>query len=159
MAERPAIVSCVFYKDPIAAMRWLEKAFGFETTTLLTDADGKVGHAEMSFLDTPVGIGGEWAGPPLGAARMTAPANLGGAGTQFLRIELPEGLDEHCARARTAGARITAEPEDQFYGARTYRAMDPEGHIWNFSQAVRVVSGEEMEAASGLKIRTSLEEV
>jgi uncharacterized glyoxalase superfamily protein PhnB len=159
MAERPAIVSCVFYKDPIAAMHWLEKAFGFETTTLLTDADGNVGHAEMSFLDAPVGIGGEWAGPQLGGARMAAPANLGGAGTQFLRIELPEGLDDHCARARAAGARITAEPEDQFYGARTYRAMDPEGHIWNFSQTVRVVSGEAMEAASGLKIRTSLEEV
>ncbi len=25
MAERPAIVPCVFYEDPIAAMRWLER--------------------------------------------------------------------------------------------------------------------------------------
>jgi uncharacterized glyoxalase superfamily protein PhnB len=159
MAERPALVSCVFYKDPIAAMKWLEKAFGFETTTLLTDAEGNVGHAEMSFLDAPVSIGGEWAGPQLGGAKMRSPASLGGAGSQFIRIELPRDLDAHCERARAAGARITAEPEDQFYGARTYRAMDPEGHIWNFSQAVRVVSGEEMEAASGLKIRTSLEGV
>jgi uncharacterized glyoxalase superfamily protein PhnB len=160
MAERPAIVSCVFYKDPIAAMKWLEAAFGFETTTLLTDADGNVGHAEMSFLDAPIGIAGEWGGGTmLGGAQMKSPANLGGAGSQFIRVELPEGLDDHCARARAAGARITAEPADQFYGARTYRAMDPEGHIWNFSQTVRVVSGEEMEAASGLKVRTSLEEV
>jgi uncharacterized glyoxalase superfamily protein PhnB len=164
MAERPAIVSCVFYKDPIAAMHWLEEAFGFETTTLLTDAEGKVGHAEMSFLDAPIGIAGEWDGQwgdvsMLGGARMKSPANLDGCGTQFIRIELPKDLDAHCARARAAGARITGEPEDQFYGARTYRAMDPEGHIWNFSQTVRVVSGEEMEAASGLKIRTSLEGV
>ena len=164
MAERPAIVSCVFYKDPIAAMKWLETAFGFETTTLVTDPEGKVGHAEMSFLDAPIGIAGEWDGEwggatMLGGARMKSPANLGGAGSQFIRIELPKDLDAHCARARAAGARITTEPEDQFYGARTYRAMDPEGHIWNFSQTVRVVSGEEMEAASGLKIRTSLEGV
>ena len=103
MAERPAIVSCVFYKDPIAAMKWLEAAFGFETTTLLTDADGNVGHAEMSFLGAPVAIGGEWAGPQLGGAQMKAPASLGGAGTQFIRIELPEGLDGHCDRARAAG--------------------------------------------------------
>jgi uncharacterized glyoxalase superfamily protein PhnB len=159
MAERPAIVSCVFYKDPIAAMKWLEGAFGFETTTLLTDADGNVGHAEMTFREAPVSIGGEWAAPQLGGAQMKSPANLGGAGTQFIRIELDKDLDAHCAQARAAGARITAEPEDQFYGARTYRAMDPEGHIWNFSQTVRVVSGEEMESASGLKMRTSLEGV
>jgi len=55
MADRPALVACVFYQDPIAAMKWLEKAFGFETTILLTDADGRVGHAEMEFRGVPVG--------------------------------------------------------------------------------------------------------
>jgi len=156
MPARPAVVPCVFYKDPIAAMRWLEAAFGFETTMLLTDAEGNVGHAEMDYLGSPVSVGGEWSGPQLGGAAMKSPASLGGVGTQFLRIGLPEGLDAHCERARSAGARITDEPADQFYGARAYRAMDPEGHIWNFSQEVRVVSSEDMEKASGLKISTSL---
>jgi uncharacterized glyoxalase superfamily protein PhnB len=156
MAERPAIVACVFYKDPIAAMRWLEAAFGFETTVLVTDAEGKVGHAEMSFRDSPVGIGGEFGGPLLGGGEMKSPLNLGGAGTQFMRVQLGDGLDEHCERARAAGARITAEPETQFYGARTYRALDPEGHVWNFSHEVEVVSGEEMERRSGLTVATSL---
>ena len=159
MTERPAVVSCVFYKDPLAAMKWLEAAFGFETTMLLTDAEGNVGHSEMDCLGSPISVGGEWSGPQLGGAAMKAPASLGGVGTQFLRVTLPNGLDAHCQRARTAGARITDEPTDQFYGARTYRAMDPEGHIWNFSQDVRVVSTEEMERASGLKISTSLGEV
>lgn len=159
MSERPAVVPVIFYRNPVAALKWLELAFGFETTVLLTDAEGNVGHSEMSFLNAVISVGGEWAGPQLGGAAMKAPASLGGAGTQFLRIALPEGLDAHCERARAAGARITAEPEDQFYGDRTYRAMDPEGHVWNFSQAVREVSGEEMERASGLKISTSLEEV
>lgn len=151
MTPRPAVVPCVIYQDPIAAMKWLEAAFGFETTTLLTDAQGNVGHAEMEFLGSPIGIAAEWSGPQLGGAAMKAPASLGGAGTQFLRIGLPEALDAHCERARTAGAVITQEPEDQFYGARTYRARDPEGHVWTFSQEVRVVSEDEMEKASGLK--------
>jgi uncharacterized glyoxalase superfamily protein PhnB len=159
MADRPAIVSCVFYKDPIAAMRWLEQAFGFETTTLVTDANGNVGHAEMSFRGAPIGIGAEWGGDMLGGAEMKSPANLQGCGTQFIGVALDKDIDDHCERARAAGARITAEPQDQFYGARTYRAMDPEGHIWNFRQEVRVVPEEEMEAASGLKFRTSLEDV
>ena len=89
---------------------------------------------------------------------MKSPKSLGGAGTQFMRITLPEGLDAHCEHARAAGARITDEPADQFYGARTYRAMDPEGHIWNFTEEVRVVSTEEMERASGLTFATALPE-
>lgn len=43
------------------------------------------------------------------------------------------------------------EPEDQFYGDRTYIAADLEGHHWTFSQPLRAVSNEEMEQASGFK--------
>ena len=156
--DRPIFVPAVFYKDPLAALKWLERAFGFETTSLVTDADGNVAHSEMDFRGGAVQIGGEWGGGPIGPARMRSPASLDGVGTQFIRITLTEGLDEHCAAARAAGAQIVDEPQDQFYGARTYRAIDPEGHVWNFSQDVRVVSAEEMEAATGLKHRSSLTE-
>jgi uncharacterized glyoxalase superfamily protein PhnB len=159
MPVRPAVVPCVFYKDPIAAMKWLEAAFGFETTVLLTDAEGRVAYSEMNYLGSQISVGGEWTGPQLGGAAMKSPASLGGVGTQFLRIALPGELDAHCATARAAGARITEEPADQFYGDRTYRAMDPEGHIWNFSEVVAAVSGEEVHEAAGLKVHTSLSEV
>ena len=43
------------------------------------------------------------------------------------------------------------EPQDQFYGERTYVATDPEGHYWTFSQPLRVVSREEMETATGCR--------
>src|SRR5579863_3288131 len=119
----------VFYRDPMAALHWLETAFGFETTLLVTDDSGAVGHAEMSYGDGRIGIGGEWGSPALlGPARMKSPASLDGQGTQFIRVELASGLDDHCARAAAAGARIVQRPEDQFYGARVYRALDPEGH-------------------------------
>jgi uncharacterized glyoxalase superfamily protein PhnB len=155
--DRPIFVPAVFYKDPLAALKWLERAFGFETTSLVTDADGKVAHSEMSFGGGVVSVGGEWGGGPIGPARMRSPASLDGMGTQFLRITLAEGLDEHCEAARTAGAQIVDEPTDQFYGARTYRALDPEGHVWNFTQDVRVVSAEEMSAATGLKFSATAE--
>jgi len=155
----PVFVPAVFYKDPLAALKWLEQAFGFETVTLVTDADGNVAHAEMSFLGGHVQIGGEWESPELvGPARMRSPATVEGINTQFIRISMDDGLDAHCDTARAAGARIVAAPEDQFYGARVYRALDPEGHVWNFSQDTREVSGEEMEAATGLKVRNSLME-
>ncbi len=38
-----------------------------------------------------------------------------------------DDVDAHYAQAKAAGARVLSEPEDQFYGDRTYRAEDPEG--------------------------------
>jgi len=152
------ITPVVFYRDPLAALKWLEAAFGFETSLLVTDDEGKVGHAEMSFGEGRIGIGAEWGAAELiGPAKMRSPASLEGQGTQFIRINLVEGLDEHCAKAEAAGARITQRPADQFYGARVYRALDPEGHVWNFDMDIAELSTDDMEKASGLKIRTSLE--
>jgi hypothetical protein len=47
---------------------------------------------------------------------------------------------------------IAADPEDQFYGDRTYRALDPEQHCWTFSAHVRDVTRAEAEAAIGQPI-------
>jgi uncharacterized glyoxalase superfamily protein PhnB len=150
-------IPVVFYRDPMAALKWLEAAFGFETSLLVTDEAGRVGHAEMKYGDGHFGVGEEWgASELLGPAKMRSPASLEGQGTQFVRVTLESGIDEHCARAEAAGARITQRPSDQFYGARVYRALDPEGHVWNFDQTIAQMSLAEMEAASGLKLRESL---
>jgi uncharacterized glyoxalase superfamily protein PhnB len=111
----------------------------------------------MSFGDGHVGIGEEWGAEGLiGPAKMRSPASLGYVGTQFVRVTLESGIDEHCARAEAAGARITQRPEDQFYGARVYRALDLEGHVWNFDQNIADLSLADMEKASGLTLKTSL---
>lgn len=158
MTERPAVVPCLFYKDPIAAMRWLEQAIGCETTELVVDAEGRVGHAEVSFRGCPIGIAEEWSGPQIANLPMRSPASLQGANSQFLRLSVDSGLDELCERARASGARITQEPADQFYGERTFRIADPEGHVWNFGQAVAQPSVAEMEKATGLKFHKTLAE-
>jgi uncharacterized glyoxalase superfamily protein PhnB len=46
-------------------------------------------------------------------------------------------FQDPCERARAAGAEVLLEPEKQFYGDRTYRARDSEGHIWTFSVTVK----------------------
>jgi uncharacterized glyoxalase superfamily protein PhnB len=141
-----ALRSAVFYQDPKAALAWLEKAFGFELTMLLEDAEGAVAHSQMSYGDSYVMVGQEW------SADHKSPKSVGGKNTQTVHIQIDDDLDAHYARAKAAGAVIDAEPETQFYGDRTYRCRDPEGHIWTVSQTVKTVSREEAEAASGLKI-------
>ena len=142
-------IPALSYRDPKAALAWLEKAFGFETSMLIEPPDGDIKkmHAEMSFEgDGRIMVGAEW------ADWAKSPASLGGANTANVHVQVEGDIDEHCARARTAGAIIAMEPEDQFYGDRTYRAVDLEGHLWTFGQTVRQVTREEAEQASGLKI-------
>ena len=138
--------SALFYRDPRAALAWLESAFGFELSMLLEDADGGIAHSQMKLGDGLIMVGTEW------TALHQSPASLDGRNTQTISILIDEDIDAHCERARKAGAVIAAEPETQFYGDRTYRCHDPEGHIWNVSQTVKAVSREEAEAATGLKI-------
>ena len=150
-----AFMPNVFYKDPMAAMDWLKAAFGFETAMLLTDSQGRLAHAEMSYGDGVIAVGPEWSSAELlGPASAKSPASLGGVCTQFLRVLVERDIDGHCERARAAGARITQAPQDQFYGARTYRALDLDGHVWTFFQHLQEVPISEMERASGLKFAT-----
>jgi len=144
--HRASLIPAVFYKDPRAALQFLEKAFGFEPTMIITDDDGNVSHSEMSFGGGCIMVGGEW-----DVHTTKSPASVGGANTQNVHVQLTEDIDAHCERAKAAGAQVVAEPEDQFYGDRTYRAKDPEGHMWTFGQTLRIVSSEEMAKASGLK--------
>ena len=106
MADVPVFKPTAFYRDPISALRWLEAAFGFETTVLVTDADGQVGYSEMSFGNGAVSINPGFTGDIIGGQRMVSPLDLDGRCTQFIRVHLAEGLEAHCERARAAGARI-----------------------------------------------------
>lgn len=136
----------VHYKDPFAALDWLAQAFGFERVLVVTDQEGHLGHSEMRFGEGHVMVSPTW------NDNTRSPLDVEGKNTQTVHVQLTEGLDEHCERARAAGAIIVREPENQFYGDRVYAAKDPEGHVWSFGQTVRQVSREEAEQLSGLKI-------
>jgi uncharacterized glyoxalase superfamily protein PhnB len=141
--------SAVHYRDPKAALDWLERAFGFELTMAI---DGPpeaphMCHYEMSHEGRGrIMVGAEW------DDWVRSPASIHGANTQTVHVQLERGLDEHCEHARRSGATIAAEPSDQFYGDRTYRAIDLEGHRWTFSMKVREVSKAEAEEALGQPI-------
>ncbi len=147
LSKRPAVVSALVYEDPMAAFEWLQNAFGFEPAMLITDADGKLAHSEMTFGDGWIMVGSEWSDDH------RSPARIGGKNTQTVHLQLTTDIDAHCAHARQAGAEIVMEPETQFYGDRSYRARDPEGHIWTFGQTVKTVAPDDWDRETGLKTK------
>lgn len=143
---RPTLVPAIYYKNPMAALDWLEKAFGFERTMVITDTGGKLAHSEMKCGGGQIMVGSEW------TDYVASPASTGGRNTRSIHIDLADGIEAHCMRAKAAGAVVVRELEDQFYGDRTYSARDLEGHVWSFGQTTQTVSREDAEKASGLKI-------
>lgn len=143
--NRPSLASALCYRDPKAALDWLERAFGFELVMLIENPDGTLAHSQMRFGDGTIMVGHEWTDDH------RSPASLDGRNTQTIHIHCDD-VNAHCERARKAGAVVIQEPETQFYGDRVYRCRDPEGHMWTVSQTVEQVTREAAEAASGLKI-------
>ena len=142
----PAFRAALFYQDPAAALVWLEKAFGFERRMAIWSQDGQLVHAEMQFGDSRIMLGSGW------ADFTASPASIQGKNTQIIHVHLQDGLEAHYKRAIAAGAVSRQAPAEQFYGDRSYRVSDLEGHLWTFGQTVRHVSREEAEQASGLRI-------
>lgn len=147
---RPAISPVIWYRDPRAALAWLEAAFGFETTLVVDDGEGGVMHAETRLEGGLVMV----VGPPRDKA--TTPIAFGGRATQSVHVQLSDGIDAHCVRARAAGARIQREPETQPYGDRVYTCLDLEDHPWSFGQTVAALSLDAVAQATGHDITTSL---
>jgi uncharacterized glyoxalase superfamily protein PhnB len=156
MAEqaRAPLAVGVCYRDPRAALKWLEQAFGFETTMVVENPDGSIGHSEMT---TPGGgsvmVGREW------DEFHKSPASVGGVNTQSVHINLADAadLDGLYRRALDAGAASLREPADQFYGDRSFMVRDPEGHQWSFSRTIKTMSLPEMAKAGGRKVTQRLE--
>jgi uncharacterized glyoxalase superfamily protein PhnB len=146
--------SALSYVDPKAAFLWLEEAFGLEPLMVILDENENLAHSEMKFGASTVMVGSEW------SADHKSPKSLGGKNTQSVHVQLARGedIDAHCERARKAGAEIIQAPAQQFYGDRTYRARDIEGHIWTFGVTVREMTPAEWDSAAGgsLKTRTRL---
>lgn len=113
------------YDDATAAIDFLCRAFGFEERFRMQNPDGTVGHAEVIIEGNVVMVATTWK-----LAGALSPKDLPGL-PNALFCEVDD-VDAHFERARNAGAVVIAEPEDQSYGFRTYRAMDLEGHRWIF---------------------------
>lgn len=127
----PRITPYLTYRDPSAALEWLQQAFGFVPRATMPDPRGGVMHAEMTLHDGLVMFGPPHMGHERCAPTFGTPTSVG------LYVYVDD-VDAHFERARTAGARIVSDaPMEMFWGDRIYTCYDCEGHQWTFAQAVR----------------------
>ena len=141
-ANFPRITSGLHYQDAARMIDWLCAAFGFAVRLKVEDDDGRIRHSELTYGDGVIMVGGEEFGPKArwGVDRRS-PRSVGGCNTQGLMVYVDD-IEAHCAQARAQGATIvdeiaTHDYGDAYWADRSYGALDPEGHLWWFTQRVR----------------------
>jgi uncharacterized glyoxalase superfamily protein PhnB len=124
----PAIYPRLGYQDEWAAIDFLVTAFGFrERVEARQEHDGHV-LAWLEHDDGVVMVGHT----QTDVHGIHSPRELGAA-TCMLNVTVDD-VDAHHDRAVAAGARITMDLNDAFFGERRYEAEDLEGNRWHFGE-------------------------
>jgi uncharacterized glyoxalase superfamily protein PhnB len=114
------------YRDPQAAMTWLEQALGFEREAVHEGDDGTVQHAELRFRGSRIMIGTAQDPEASAYAKIAPPP---GSAAVYVVVDDPDALH---ARVVEAGGDIVMPLTDLDYGSRDFAARDPEGNLWSF---------------------------
>ena len=134
------ITTRIAYEDPLAAIEFLDRAFGFpeRKRMRIERSDGSIILTEVQIGDAYLMIG------PSGSHSIASPRSSG-ISTESLMVYVDD-VDGHFANAKANGAEIISEPADQYWGDRRYEARDLEGHLWFFHERTRDVPRKEIEA-------------
>jgi PhnB protein len=124
-------------EDATEAIEYYTKAFGAKERVRMETPDGKVGHAELEIGNSLVMLS-----DPFPQASTKPPNELGGTSVSvFMYVE---DVDAVVKQAVDAGAMVTMEVADQFWGDRFGSVKDPFGHLWSIATHVEDVPPEEM---------------
>jgi uncharacterized glyoxalase superfamily protein PhnB len=121
------LIPGIRYRNAPAAIEWLCKAFGFEKKLVVPGPDNTVAHAELTIGNGMVMLG---SAKKEDAGRPVKQADIGGMEASIYVVV--SDVDGHYKQAKTAGAKIVAEPEEKGYGGKGYSCWDLEGNAWHF---------------------------
>jgi PhnB protein len=119
------------------ALAFYAKAFGAKALFRLSEASGRIGHAEMRIGDSVVMMSDEY--PEMG---MVGP----GTNASPVRLHLAvKNVDTFVRKAVAAGAKLIRPVQDQFYGSRSGVVSDPFGYSWIVGTQTEVISPKTMQ--------------
>ena len=130
--EVPPIQPHICVRGAADAIVFYEAAFGAVCTMKHMADDGKrIMHSNLVMFGGEVMMHDEF--PEFGDD-VRAPA-VSGSASMTINVNRPQPseVDAIVARAKAAGATVTLEPQDVFWGCRYAKLRDPFGHVWAFN--------------------------
>ena len=134
----PAVMPMLVCKNVSAEMDFCKITFDALELVRRPGPDGKVAHAAMTINGAMIMIEGEW--PTL----QSRSPQTDGSSPVIIYVYV-KNIDAVMDKAVSAGATILLAAKDQFWGDRTGRIMDAEGHVWTISSRIEETSSSERE--------------
>ena len=124
-------------EDAAKAIDYYKQAFGAKERFRMDAPNGKIGHAELEVGNSVVMLS-----DPFPQSTVRPPSEVGGTSASvFMYVQ---DVDTVVKQAVDAGATVTMEVDDQFWGDRFGTITDPFGHVWSIATHVEDVSPEDM---------------
>jgi PhnB protein len=137
MTTTTGVAAYLTVHDAAEAIEFYQRAFGAIEVLRLDGPGGLVAHAEIEIAGQPVMVC-----DPLPWFSTKPPTVLGGTSASVLVYV--DDVDAALSRAVDAGATLTLEPKDQFWGDRLGEVFDPFGHSWLLATHVEDLTPEEI---------------
>lgn len=126
--RRPSTLHAYFsYRDAPAALRWLERAFGFETTLEFPDDGAGIMHSELRREGVAIMVFSDDGGYDRPALKGQSVGH-----GQYISVAADADVDAAFATAVEAGATVVWEPGATEWGSYRCRVLDLEGYEWTF---------------------------
>ena len=123
------VIPMLVCRDGAAEIEFCKAAFGAVEMSRRPAQDGTVIHALLKIGGAMIMVHGDL---PSLASRAPQPD---GSSPVVIYLYV-ESVDAVIERAVDAGARVLMQAQDQFWGDRVGRIIDPAGHVWNVSTRV-----------------------
>lgn len=106
-----------------------KRAFGAVEMSRRTEKNGTVLHATLKIEESMIMVHGE-------SSHLASRAPQPDGSSAVVIYLYGDEVDKVIERAAAAGARILQPAEDQFWGDRVGRIVDPSGHVWNIAARI-----------------------
>ena len=110
----------------------------FKATELVSrpGSDGKVAHAAMNITGAMIMLECGW------DALDSRSPKKDGSSPVVIYVYVND-VDVALEKAKTFGAKVLLPAKDQFWGDRTARIMDTQGHVWTLSSRIEETTSDE----------------
>lgn len=126
---KSSVIPALRYRNALAGIEWLCKAFGFEKNAVYMGEDDIVAHAQLTFGNGMIMLGSLQNGTEY-SKQMVQPDEIGMRETQHACLIVSDA-DAIYATAKAAGAEMVTDLKEMDYGGKAFSCRDPEGHLWS----------------------------
>ena len=132
-----AVFPMLVCQSPEAEMNFCASAFGAVEQVRRAGPDGSPIHIAMRISEAFLVVQSEF--PDVVASRAPSPD---GSSPVVIFVYVAD-VDQAVERAVAKGARVLMPAQNQFWGDRTARIIDPSGHVWTVASRIEETAEEE----------------